>query len=348
MKQVVLRPGASSPSLEEAPEPTGSVLVRTVATGIDGTDEALVRDPGLVLPNGADRMVAGHEAAGLVESDESALPRGTLVVPLVRLGCDRCRACQSGRPDLCLTGDYVEAGIVGRDGFMREAWVAASDTLVPAPASLGWKAALAEPLSISLKALEETTAVLGRLPWSSKPRTLVCGSGSLASLVLLHLTANGTDCAALDRHDEDAPSSRFLERLGVKHLDSRGHLSNHADRFDVILETTGVGAVLHQALPMLAPTGSMALLGVPSKNHNPLPLEPIMRQLVLRNQVLLGSVNSSKHHIAAALQSLVKIEAALPGEIDRIVTCYRPVEIEGAYQDRSDVIKKVVLWKTAS
>ncbi len=70
-------------------------------------------------------MVLGHEAIGGVVQEDGgeSIRKGDLVMPVNRRGgCGHCLACLNGRPDFCETGGFVEAGIKGMHGFMRETY----------------------------------------------------------------------------------------------------------------------------------------------------------------------------------------------------------------------------------
>ena len=101
-------------------------------------------------------MVAGHEAAGVVESIgprvEAAQPGDRVVVSLLRY-CGRCRACLTGAAHMCedrhrlaprarlttLDGRPVAAGL-GVGGFAEQVVVHQSQ-VVPVPDTLAWESA---------------------------------------------------------------------------------------------------------------------------------------------------------------------------------------------------------------
>ena len=70
MRAITLLPGAPhSAQLEDIPEPPeshGSVLVRTLALGVCGTDREIVAGAFGEAPPGAERLVLGHESLSLI------------------------------------------------------------------------------------------------------------------------------------------------------------------------------------------------------------------------------------------------------------------------------------------
>src|SRR5581483_3831455 len=125
---VVPRQPGSARCLDVAPPAPrrGEVEVRTLAVGVCGTDQEILQGLYGAPPAGADRLVLGHEACGVVERPAAGFAAGTLVVPMVRRPCpERCENCRAGEADMCRTGHYRERGIKELDGFMAERFVEA-------------------------------------------------------------------------------------------------------------------------------------------------------------------------------------------------------------------------------
>lgn len=341
-RAVLLRPGQRHPRLGELDARERGVLVRTLCTGVDGTDEGLLGRRDLPAPAGG-VLVMGHEAVGVVEGAGDGFAEGDLAVPLVRRGCDRCRGCRGGRADLCSTMGYTEAGIRGRHGFMRDTWKAPPGSLVPAPEGLGRDAVLTEPLSIIVKGWTSIADVQRRIPDWEPSRVLVTGTGSLGALAVLLARLKGASVWALDRHGERTAAARLLRRLGARHVDSRRSVPVEHGPFDAVLETTGAAAVADDAAKALAPNGCIVWLGIPRGG----PATHLsMADVVLRNQAVVGSVNSSRVHFEEALRLLAAAKRRWPGVLDAVVTSrYRPEDCKAALTDSGpDVVKKVIDW----
>jgi threonine dehydrogenase-like Zn-dependent dehydrogenase len=90
MRALTVKPGYStSARLDEVPVPShdhGSVLVRTLAVGICGTDVEIIRGDYGWAPPGNDRLILGHESIGQVEDAPAGFgfSAGDLVVGIVR------------------------------------------------------------------------------------------------------------------------------------------------------------------------------------------------------------------------------------------------------------------------
>jgi threonine dehydrogenase-like Zn-dependent dehydrogenase len=363
MRAIVLDTAERRLSLEEVPTPApgeGEALVRTLLTGIDGTDEEVVRGEHGEPPPGESRLVLGHECLGEVvhAPEESGFAAGDRVVPLVRHGCGMCRTCRYDASDMCPNESYQEHGIKGLDGFMRDAWTDDPATLVRAPERLGDAAVLAEPLSIVVKALEEARLMQRRIPWFRDEgeflgqRALVAGTGSLGSLAALLLRDEGMDVWAMDRHGDDTPAARLLGDVGARHFNARERgvreVAREVGGFDLVVEATGAPEVVFDAVLALGGNGILAMLGVPPEKP-PFPVEgdAIMRRMVLENQVLFGSVNSNRAHFEEAMRRLLRIRGRWEDALDRVITRrYAPEAYEEAFCGEDEgVIKKAIDWR---
>uniref|UniRef100_A0ACB8E974 Alcohol dehydrogenase n=2 Tax=Sphaerodactylus townsendi TaxID=933632 RepID=A0ACB8E974_9SAUR len=100
------------PSLEEvevAPPRTHEVRVKIVATGICGTDNHVRAGffPDIDYP-----VIAGHEAAGIVESvgpEVTYVKPGDKVIPLCVPQCGECASCLNPKTNCCLKGHICES-----------------------------------------------------------------------------------------------------------------------------------------------------------------------------------------------------------------------------------------------
>jgi threonine dehydrogenase-like Zn-dependent dehydrogenase len=90
-----------------------------------------------------------------------------------------------------------------------------------------------------------------------------------------------------------------------------------------------------------------AVTGIPAGDR-PLNIDgaKIMRQLVLRNQVLVGSVNASRDHFQLAVDDLVQAEMRWPHHVAGLITHRHPyTDFDAAFQHHgADEIKVVLEW----
>jgi glucose 1-dehydrogenase len=351
---------------EPAPGGPRDVRLRILEVGVCGTDREIL-EHGFEPPPGSDGIVLGHEALGEVVEcgpEVSSVQRGDLVVPLVRVPCPhaRCGPCRTGRQDFCVTGDFTERGIKGAHGFMAEQVVLPEAHVVRVPRALRDVAVLVEPLTIAEKSFDQVRAVQERLPmpgWSDevrpgggesagRPRALVLGSGPVGLLGAMALVAGGHRTAVFSRGPPDGPRARLVASFGAEHLSgvalplAEAHAT--IEPFDLVYEATGAAQAAFDALPLLAANGVFVLTGIPG-HHGPIEIHAAraVRDLVLGNQVLLGTVNAARRHFVAAVRDLALFVVSWPGTLAALVTGRFPLErAPEALASGPGVIKQIV------
>ena len=90
---------------------------------------------------------------------------------------------------------------------------------------------------------------------------------------------------------------------------------------DLILEATGVPSLAFNLLDGLATNGIYVLTGIPGGDR-PISVDGagLMRQLVLRNQVMIGSVNASRAHFQMGVDDLAKAREKWGSTVDQVIT----------------------------
>jgi len=335
----------------DEPRPAaGEALLATQAVGVCGTDREILAGEHGAAPQGAQRLIPGHECLARVVSapQGSGLVPGQLVVPTVRRPCGRpeCYPCAHDHPDMCVTLAYTERGIQGANGYQCERFTEAPRWLVPVPEALGFANVLLEPTSVVSKAVEETVRIQrARLAW--EPRSaLVTGAGPVGLLGAMLLRLRGLEVTVYDRLPEDSVKARAARALGARYARSDQVRLEDAGHFDWILECTGAPPVVFAALAALAPAGALCLLGV-SGSTGTLPVAgaALNRQLVLQNGLLFGSVNASREAFTHGAQALGAAQTSWPGWLEQLITRRVPPEqVADAVALRPDDIKCVVQW----
>ncbi len=363
MQAVAVFPSEKRVDLLDIPEPqlNGSteVLLRLREVGLCGTDREIASfeygDP----PRGADRLILGHESlAEVVElgGAVSSLKPGDLVVALVRRPCPHavCRACRAGRPDFCVTGDYTERGIKGADGFLTDYVVEDEAYLVRVPGVLADVAVLVEPLTVVTKAAHQAQAIFDRLPYDPGPqRGLVLGAGPIGLLGAMVLVANGLETLVYSRDSEESKQAGLVRSLGAHYASSRSNsiesLTKGWGRFDVVLEAVGFAPLMMAATQMLRPNGVLALTGVPPEAATAeLNAGGILRNLVLRNEVVFGTVNAGRKDFVSAVQHLEQFMVLFPESVRQLITDRVPLEEVPQLLTERRGIKNVVQMSRAA
>ncbi len=349
MKAITVEPKkAATASFEDVPEPDsrdGSVLVETIAVGVCGTDVEIVEGKYGWAPPGRTRLVLGHESLGRVldPGPASSLRAGDLVVGIVRRPDPvPCPNCAVGEWDMCRNGQYTERGIKQIDGFMSERWRTEPEYAVKVDQSLGLLGVLLEPTTVVAKAWEQVTAVGQRAFF--EPRTvLVTGAGPIGLLGALVARQHGLQVHVLDRV-ETGPKPGLVRELGATY--HTGRVTDIGFEPDIIIECTGVGQVIVDAFRTIAAGGIVCLTGVGSGGSTVgLPTADAAAAMVLRNNVVVGSVNANRRHWYKAKECLARAERSwLAGLISR---CEQPRDFARALARHPDDIKVVVQFAEA-
>ncbi|MEV0793905.1 glucose 1-dehydrogenase [Kribbella sp. NPDC050459] len=343
MRAMTVTPGkADSATVGDVPEPPvadGSMLVEGLLTGICGTDLELVSGAFGSGRPGADRLVIGHESLGRVLEAPagSGFASGDLVAGVVRRPDPvPCVACARGEWDFCRNGQYTERGIKEMDGYGAERWRVDPYFAVPVPAELGELGVLVEPASILTKAWEQVDQV-GARSWFAPRHVLVTGAGPIGLLAALIARQRGYDVHVLDRV-VDGPKPELVRALGGTYITDLEQLDAVPD---VVIEATGAGQLVFDCASLLPPAGVMCLAGIhPGPATVSVQLDALVRQLVVRNAALVGTVNAGKRHYAAAVDALLAADRAW---LEWLVTRSVPLsEWPAALVREPDDIKVVV------
>lgn len=169
MKALTVVPGrpdsAAVMELPEPPQSDGSVLVRTHAIGICGTDGEIAFQGYGWPPPGDEYLVLGHESIGEVldAPQGRGLAAGDLVVGIVRRPDPvPCSCCAAGDWDMCRNGRYVERGIKERHGYGSERYRIEPEFAVRVDPRLGDLGVLLEPTTVVAKAWEQIERIGAR------------------------------------------------------------------------------------------------------------------------------------------------------------------------------------------
>jgi threonine dehydrogenase-like Zn-dependent dehydrogenase len=366
MKAITLTPGTTELRLANRPEPSitssDEVKIRVLRVGICGTDREEASGGRARGPDGQSDLVIGHEMFGQVVAVGEAVTRvqpGDYAVFTVRRGCDKCLPCAMNRPDMCRTGEYRERGIWGLDGYQTEFVVDKEQYVVRIPPELEPVGVLSEPLSVAEKAIDEAVRLqFARLPdalatphWLHGRRSLVAGLGPIGLLAAMALRLRGAEVFGLDIVDPNTARPRWLERIGGRYVDGRQVPPDRVDDvlgpMDLIFEAAGKVSVEFNLLDALAPNGIYVLTGIPGGSHSlQIPGAELIRQLVLHNQVMLGSVNAARDHFQMAVDDLAHAHLLWGDHIARLITHRYPYpDFETALGEHPpDEIKAVVEW----
>lgn len=341
MRAVAVYPEKREVKVIERDEPRiaapTQVKLRMLEVGVCGTDKDICAFAFGTPPPGADHFVLGHESLGeVVETGPGVadLHPGDLAVSTVRMPCPDagCVPCRTGHYDFCATGHYREHGIQGMDGFMTEFVVEERAILHPVPRALRDVAVLVEPLTIAEKALLQVAEIQKRLPWGAAPhRALVLGAGPVGLLGAMALVNAGFETHVYSLAPKPNPNAAVAEAIGAGYLSSQevaaDKMAGQLGRIDLIYEATGASQFAFEVLKYLGPNGIFVFTGVP-RPEKPIQFdaERIMYNLVLRNQVVLGTVNAGPQAFANAVRDIGVFADRWPAALRAMITGRYPME----------------------
>jgi len=338
---VPLRPNTLAlANLEEPVAGENEILARTLALGVCGTDREIIAGHYGETPEGADRLIIGHESLAEIVSAPAAtgFAKGDLIVGIVRRPDPvPCASCAAGEWDMCRNGLYTEHGIKGAHGYAVEHFAIDPAYAVKIDRALRDTGVLLEPASIVAKAWNHIERIASRAVW--RPHTvLVTGAGPVGLLAAMMGVQRGLDVTLFDRN-QDGIKPRLAEKLGAHYRS--GDISNLTLRPDIILECTGAPTVVIAALGITGPTGIVCLAGLSSGQHKvEIASDVLGRTMVLENDVVFGTVNANRRHYAMAAEALA---AADQDWLGMMITRRVPLSAwADAFERRAGDVKTVI------
>lgn len=257
--QAVIFPAPNRVTLEEVADPPceiDEVVVRVAQVGICGTDLHIYRGE---YPS-AFPLIAGHEFGGeIVEVGKGVtqLRPGQRVAVDPNLACGQCHFCRRQAANHCLNWQGIGVTLPG--GF-AEYVAAPARACYPVPDALtDAQAAFVEPLSCVIHALNRLRV------WPGDD-VLIFGAGPMGLLLVQALRHSGA--SQLVVVEKEATRRSLARQMGATavldsdttQLERLWQLAPHG--FGVVVDATGVPAVIEQALGFLKPRGQYLQFGV--------------------------------------------------------------------------------------
>ena len=276
--------------LRDVPRPAspapGEVIVEVLATGICGTDLHIYEwTAGYEVMTKAMPVTLGHEFSGTIAAvgaGVQSLRVGALVAIRPSVVCGRCPACLAGNSDACKNRKGIG---VTRDGGLAKRVHVPAENCVLAPAGLDADiVALPEPMTVSAEAVATGEVRQG-------DRVLVLGPGNIGQGVALFAREVGAAQVVIVGKD-DVLRLDVLRRMGFSETVDLGErtlpdaLATYLEqgKFDVVIEATGVPAVVQQGLDVLRKRGILVVCGI-----HPKPVSVNLTRLVRDQQQIRGS-----------------------------------------------------------
>lgn len=243
---------------------------------------------------------------------------------------------------MCRNGQYTERGIKQIHGFMSERWRIEPEYAIKVDPSLGLLGVLLEPTIVIAKALEEVVFIGRRSFWEQRT-LLVTGVDPIRLLAALAARMFGLDVHVLDRMESNAKLD-LVRALGAAY--HSGSVKNIGIVTDAIIECTGVGQVIADSIQAIGSSGIVCLTGV---GHGGVVTAEasatIAASAVLKNNVIVGSVNANKRHWYKAGSLLARADRTW---LNRLITRReKPENFQQALERKPDDIKVVIQFSEA-
>jgi len=354
MKAIAVFPTQKQVRLIDAPVPSlqsyTQVKLQMLDIGVCGTDKEICTFEYGTPPAGSDYLILGHESLGKVMEvgpDVKSFKPGDLVVTIVRRPCGdpRCIPCKVGRQDFCVTGGFKERGINGLHGFMTEMVVDDEKYMNPVPAELRDIGVLTEPLTIAEKSLFQVWEIQARLPWACRHdqhphrigerippaeigyphNAVVLGAGPVGLLGAMLLCSAGFKTFVYSKEPVGSPKSQLSQEIGATYVSgsttSLEQLAQQIGNVDLVYEATGASRLSFEMMKYLGTNGVFVFTGVPGRKA-PIEIDTdlLMRDLVLKNQVVFGSVNAGKNAYVKAIEDLAVFKKRWPNAVKALIT----------------------------
>ena len=297
--------------------PPGWLRLRVLACGICGTDVEEydagptvipVEEPNALTGRKAP-LTLGHESVGVVESVGAGvqIDVGTPVAVEGTIACGRCPWCATGDVNLC--ADVAWLGLRG-DGGLAEQMLAPATSCVPFDDAVrADRMALAEPLSVAVRA-----ASRGELRPGMTVGVVGCGTVGLL-LVQLARQLGASTVVAVEPHDNrrdvaravgaDAATAPDDAREAVADLTHVG--------LDVVFEVTGNVAGVSDTVALTRRGGTAVVLGI----FPPAPVPLNLTDIVLGEKRLVASLS---HTMSSDFPRAVQLLADGTIDADPIIT----------------------------
>ncbi|WP_296494475.1 L-idonate 5-dehydrogenase [Rhodoferax sp.] len=242
------------------------MVVKIAFGGICGSDLHYYQNGGFGAVRIKQPMALGHEFSGVIAAlgnQVSGFVVGQRIAISPSRPCGNCRFCQLGQHNHCLNMRFYGSAMPFphiQGGFSEQLVIDASQAYPIADHLSLSEAALAEPMSVGLHAIQRAGGVLGK-------QVLVTGCGPIGSLLIGSLRRSGAArIVAADIADMPLTCARQMGADETINLltQTEGLDPYKADKgqFDAVFEASGSPQALRTALDVIAPRGVLITVGL--------------------------------------------------------------------------------------
>jgi L-gulonate 5-dehydrogenase len=334
--------GVGTMAVLERPEPSqpgpGQVLLAPEAVGICGSDyHYFAGELSAAAGGGTFPRVQGHEvgatiaAVGAACRAELTVGRRVAVWPLQ--ACGGCYPCSVGRDNTC--DEFALIGIHS-DGGLQELLCTDQDQVFPISVADGALAAMAEPVSIAVRAVRRGGV-------SGGERVVVLGAGPIGQCVALVAREHGAEVLVVDLQESRLELARdygaeTLLWTGPDEVVAGARAWSGGAGPPVVIDATGVPAAVRAMVDMVASAGRAVQVGM---SGHEVPLR--IGSLTEKELDLLGVSCANADDFAAAVGVVERNAPALQRLISHeFPLAEAPEALRFAMSNPTDVMKVVI------
>ena len=231
-------------------------------------------------------MVLGHEFCGTVVEVGDGVDAGLVgqnVAGRPTYSCGECASCQRGLTNICRKLAFH--GLSAPGGGLSELTTMPADMVHPLPAAVPLElGALVEPMAVGHHAVR-------RVELTPDDLAVIVGAGPIGIGLWFALKASGHERILVSETSAERRSA--ITALGAQHVidprstslaDTVADLSGGVGA-TAVFDAAGVGAAIADSVPILAPRGSVVIVGIHEK---PFDFNPTT--LILQEVAIIGSI----------------------------------------------------------
>ncbi|MBS4206869.1 zinc-dependent alcohol dehydrogenase family protein [Bacillus sp. FJAT-50079] len=315
--------------VKEVPYPhpgSNDVTIKVENVGICGTDVHIFKGE-FISPY---PIVPGHEFSGVIHEigeNVTNFQVGDRVTADPSLFCGECQYCLTNRGNQC-----ENWGALGNtlNGSMAEYVSVPSKNVVKIPDSLSFEAAaFIEPMACVVHGMNRLQLQVG-------DRVVLFGAGAMGQQLVQSLKmAGASELIVVDISEKklEMAISRGASR-GVLSQDLASLKEEYPNGFDVVVDATGIPAVIEQALEFMGPTAKYLQFGVTAEDAQ-ISLSPF--KLYNKDWTIIGSM-AINHTFLPAYQWLKEERIEVESLVSKTLTLEETVEFFNSNRD-PDLLK---------
>jgi (R,R)-butanediol dehydrogenase / meso-butanediol dehydrogenase / diacetyl reductase len=316
--------GVQDIRIEELPDPEpgpGQVVVKVAHNGICGSDLHEYYSAPTFIPTSPHPLtgisvpvVLGHEFSGTVVAAGEGVDAGLVgrnVAARPTYSCGECASCRRGLTNICRKLAFH--GLSAPGGGLSELTALPAELVHPLPDSVPLElGALVEPMAVGHHAIR-------RVAFGPDDLVVIVGAGPIGIGLWFALKAAGHERVLVS--ETSAERRAAITALGAEQvIDPRS--TPLADRVAelsggegaaVIFDAAGVGAAVADSVPVLAPRGSVVIVGI---HEQPFAFNPT--SLILQEVDVIGSIVYSPEDYDETIANMAAGRYDTKGWVDHV------------------------------